>query len=106
MTDKKIFELHADVCKALGHPLRIEVIDLLQDKELCFTDILKVTGGLKSNLSQHLSVMTKKGILKTRREGQCIYFSLSSKKVAQACRLMREVLIESLKKNQEILEKF
>ena|SRR3989304_4415183 len=105
MNSKKIFELHADVCKALGHPLRIEVIDLLQNKELCFTDILEITGGLKSNLSQHLSVMTKKGILKTRRDGQCIYFSLSSKKVAQACRLMREVLIESLKKNQEILEK-
>jgi DNA-binding transcriptional ArsR family regulator len=64
MTDKKIFELHADVCKVLGHPLRIEVIDLLQDKELCFTDILEIAGGLKSNLSQHLSVMTKKGDFK------------------------------------------
>lgn len=105
MMDKKIFELHAEVCKALGHPLRIEVIDLLQDKELCFTDILEVTGGLKSNLSQHLSVMTKKGILKSRRSGQCIYFSLSSKKVAQACRLMREVLMASLKKQKDLLEK-
>ena len=104
MPDKKIFELHADVCKALGHPLRIEVIDLLQADELCFTDILDKTGGLKSNLSQHLSVMTKKGILKTRREGQCIYFSLSSKKVAQACRLMREVLIDNLKKHKAVLE--
>ena len=105
MQDKKVFELHADVCKALGHPLRIEIIDLLQDNELCFTDILEVTGGLKSNLSQHLSVMTKKGILKVRREGQCNYFTLSSKKVAQACRLMREVLIENLKKQKSILEK-
>ena len=104
MADKKIFELHADVCKALGHPLRIEVIDLLQNNELCFTDILEVTGGLKSNLSQHLSVMTKKGILKVRREGQCNYFSLSSKKVAQACRLMREVLIDNLKKQKAFLE--
>lgn len=105
MTNKKIFELHAEVCKALGHSLRIEVIDLLQDKELCFTDILDVTGGLKSNLSQHLSVMTKKGILKSRRDGQCIYFSLSSKKVAQACRLMREVLMDSLKTQKDLLEK-
>lgn len=105
MPDKKIFELHADVCKALGHPLRIEVIDLLQNKELCFTDILEVTGGLKSNLSQHLSVMTKKGILKVRRDGQCNYYSLSSKKVAKACQLMREVLIENLKKQQSLLEK-
>jgi ArsR family transcriptional regulator len=104
MIDKKIFELHAEVCKALGHPLRIEVIDLLQKKELCFSDILEITGGLKSNLSQHLSVMTKKGILKMRRDGQNNYYSLSSKKVAQACRLMREVLIDNLKKQQVILE--
>ncbi|MDP1623950.1 MAG: metalloregulator ArsR/SmtB family transcription factor [Bacteroidales bacterium] len=103
MADKKIFELHANVCKALGHPLRIEVIDLLQDKELCFTDILEITGGLKSNLSQHLSLMTKKGILKTRRDGQCTFFSHSSKKVAQACRLMREVLVDNLKNHKEIL---
>jgi ArsR family transcriptional regulator len=105
MTDKNIFELHAGVCKALGHPLRIEIIDLLQDKEQCFADILNETGVLKSNLSQHLSVMTKKGILKSRRDGQCTYFSLSSKKVAQACQLMREVLIDNLKKQLEILDK-
>lgn len=103
--NKKIFELHADVCKALGHPLRIEVIDLLQNNELCFTDILEVTGGLKSNLSQHLSLMTKKGILKVRREGQCNYFSITSPKVVEACRLMREVLIENMKKHQKLLKK-
>jgi DNA-binding transcriptional ArsR family regulator len=106
MKAKKIYELHADVCKALGHPLRIEVIDLLQDQELCFTDILEITGGLKSNLSQHLSVMTGKGILKSRKEGQCVYFSLTSGKVARACRLMREVLITNLKDQSKILEKF
>lgn len=105
MTDKKVFELHADVCKALGHSLRIEIIDLLQDTELCFTDILEETGGLKSNLSQHLSVMTRKGILSVRKDGQCNYYSLSSKKVAQACRLMREVLIENLKKQRSLLDK-
>jgi len=104
MNKKRIFELHADVCKALGHPLRIEVIDLLQDKELCFTDILDVTGGLKSNLSQHLSTMTKKGILKTRKDGQCTYFSLSTQKVAKACQLMREVLIDNLEEQKQILK--
>ena len=104
MNTKEIFELQADVCKALGHPLRIEVIDLLQNNELCFTDILAVTGGLKSNLSQHLSSMTKKGILKVRREGQCNYFSLTSPKVGEACRLMREVLIDNIKSQQKILE--
>ncbi|MBS3915619.1 MAG: winged helix-turn-helix transcriptional regulator [Bacteroidetes bacterium] len=103
---KKIFAVQADVCKALGNPLRIEVIDILQDKELCFSDILKITGGLKSNLSQHLSVMTSKGILQVRKDGQCNYYSLSSKKVAEACILMREVLIDGLKKQKDLLEQF
>ncbi len=104
MENKKLFALQADVCKALGHPLRIEIIEILQNQELCFTDILEITGGLKSNLSQHLSSMTKKGILKVRREGQCNYFSITSPKVAQACLLMREVLIENIKNQQLILQ--
>ncbi len=104
MPNKTIFELHADVCKVIGHPLRIQVIDILKDNELCFTDILDITGGLKSNLSQHLAMMTKNGILNVRRSGQCSYFSLSSAKVSQACQLMREVLIENLNKQKNLLE--
>ncbi len=104
MMKKKIFELHADVCKALGHPLRIEIIDLLQENELNFSDILEVTGGLKSNLSQHLTTMTNKGILKMRREGKSNYYSLSTIKVARACQLMREVLIENLEKQKNLLK--
>ncbi|MDO9000984.1 MAG: metalloregulator ArsR/SmtB family transcription factor [Bacteroidota bacterium] len=102
MLDKTVYKLHAEVCKALAHPLRIEVIDLLQTGELCFSDILETTGGLKSNLSQHLSVMVDSGILKVRKDSRCNYYSLSSSKVAKACSLMREVLIENLKKQQKL----
>ena|SRR3990170_3971668 len=104
MSDKKIFELHAEVCKALAHPLRIEVIDVLMKGELCFSDILEKTGGLKSNLSQHISVMVSSGILKARKDSRCNYYSLSSSKVAKACSLMREVLIENLKKQHQLLK--
>lgn len=102
MTDKPVYKLHADTCKALAHPLRIEVVDILQKKELCFTDILNKTGGLKSNLSQHLSIMVSNGLLKVRRDSRCNYFSLTSPKVAKACKLMREVLIDNLKKQQKL----
>jgi DNA-binding transcriptional ArsR family regulator len=99
--DKEIYKLHAEVCKALGHPLRVEVIDILQKGELCFGDILEVTGGIKSNLSQHLSVMVSNGVLNVRKDSRCNYYKLSSPKVAKACFLMREVLIEGLERQQE-----
>lgn len=97
--------MQAEICKALAHPLRMEIIHILKEKEVCFTDILNTAGGLKSNLSQHLKVMTASGILKTRRDGQCSYFSLTSPKVALACQTMREVLMENLQEKQGILNK-
>ncbi|MHB8259475.1 MAG: ArsR/SmtB family transcription factor [Bacteroidia bacterium] len=104
MTDKGIYTLHANICKALGHATRIEVIDTLQNKEMNFGELLKKIGGAKSNLSQHLSAMTSKGILLQRKEGLNVYYKLSSKKVSTACQIMREVLIENLKKQHEILK--
>lgn len=106
MADKTVYELQAEVCKSLAHPLRIEVIDLLRDGERSFGDLLEQTGGLKSNLSQHLSVMANRGILKARKDSRFTYYSLSSVKVADACSLMREVLVEKLEKQRDLLGKF
>ncbi len=106
MPDKMIYRLHADACKALAHAIRIEIIDLLGENELGFGEISKKTGVIKSSLSQHLSVMVEKGILAQRREGLKSYYKLSTPKVAEACQLMREVLIERLEKTNEILKQF
>src|SRR5687767_4912090 len=103
MSDKSIYILHAEVLKALAHPLRIEVIELLQKGELCFSEVLEETGGLKSNLSQHLSIMVGNGILKVRKDSRCNYYSLTSSKVAKACSLMREVLTSKVKKQNQLL---
>lgn len=105
MQDKTLYKLHADICKVLGHPLRIEVIDLLQDKELSFGEICEKTGYLKSNLSQHLSAMSSKGILTARKEGINMFYKLSSNKVSVACQIMREVLIENIEKQQKLIHK-
>ncbi|MBL4623719.1 MAG: winged helix-turn-helix transcriptional regulator [Flavobacteriales bacterium] len=104
MSDKMIYQLHADACKALAHAIRIEIIDLLGENELGFGEISEKTGVVKSSLSQHLSVMVEKGILTQRKVGLNSYFKLSTPKVAEACQLMREVLIERLEKTQEILK--
>ncbi len=100
--DKEIYKLHAEVCKAIAHPLRLEVIELLHAEELCFSDILSITGGLKSNLSQHLSVMVAGGILNTRKDSRCNYYSLSSGKVAEACGLMKSVMMDAMLKQREM----
>lgn len=104
MKDKTLYTLHSNICKALANPIRIEIIDILNKKELSFGEIQEATGVLKSNLSQHLSVLVSKGILIQRKEGSNAYYKLSTIKVATACQMMREVLIENIKKQQKLIK--
>jgi ArsR family transcriptional regulator len=105
MEDKYIYNLQAEVCKALGNPIRVEAIEILRNGELCFSDILQKVGGLKSTLSQNLSIMVSAGILKVRKDSRCNYYSLTSPKVYKACQLMREVLISNLEKQNVVFTK-
>lgn len=105
MNDQYIYGLQAEICKALGNPVRIRCIEILQRGELCFSEIHEQVGGLKSTLSQNLSIMVSAGVLKARKDSRCNYYSLTSPKVYKACQLMREVLINNLENQNMILTK-
>jgi len=104
MKDKTLYTLHSNICKALANPIRIEIIDILNNKKMSFGELQKATGILKSNLSQHLTILVSKGILIQRKEGLNAYYKLSTIKVAKACQIMREVLIENIKKHQNLIK--
>lgn len=104
MKDKTIYLLHANICKALANPIRIEIIEILGDREVAFTDLQTETNVLKSNLSQHLSLLVSNGLLIQRREGLKAYYKLSGEKIAIACRMMREILVDNLNKQHEIVK--
>jgi ArsR family transcriptional regulator len=103
---KQIYELHADVCKTLANPIRIEIINTLRNRELPYGDLLSALKIKKANLSQHLAVMRSKGIVKTRRDGVNIYYRIANPKVLKACDIMREVLLEQLSETNKLIKKF
>jgi len=94
--DKTTYELQAEICKILASPKRIEIISALQEGEKTVTEIIEALGIPKANVSQHLALMRAKGIVKSRREGNNIYYTIANPKVIQACGLMREVLSDLL----------
>ncbi|MEK6726024.1 MAG: metalloregulator ArsR/SmtB family transcription factor [Deltaproteobacteria bacterium] len=105
MKSKEIYEIHAGICQCLANPKRLEVINTLRDKEMPVTEMAEKMGITKANLSQHLAIMRDKGILKSRREGTNIYYSLANPKVIQACDIMREVLFEHLKEKKNLVSR-
>lgn len=103
---KQIYELHAEVCKTLANPKRIEIINLLRSGEKSVSWLLEKTGLLKANLSQHLSVMRQQGIVNARKEGLNVFYRIANPKIVKACDLMREVLFEQMEERKEALKKW
>lgn len=103
---KELFRLHADVCKTLSHAKRLEILNILRNKEMNAGEIVARMKVSKSNVSQHLGVMRKAGILEMRRNGTNIYYRISNPKVVKACDLMREVLLEQHSQKVKLFNQF
>lgn len=56
------------------------------------------------NISQHLAVMRKKGVVIVRREGTKMYYKLANSKTLQACLIMRDAMIEQMEKQMETIK--
>ena len=89
---QKILELHAQFCKIFSNPKRLEILCLLREGELSVADLTEKLGIPKPNVSQHLKVMRMLKIVRTRREGIMIYYSMTNRKIADACDHMQEAL--------------
>ena len=98
LLNNEIYEKQAEICGALASPVRLMILDLLSDRECTATDLQKSLGLPKSNLSQHLTVLKRAGVLKVRSEGRLQFLSLSIPEIKQACALVRQVLISQMNK--------
>jgi ArsR family transcriptional regulator len=103
--EKTIFEYQAEVVKTIASPKRLEIIDALKKGEKTVTDLVKILDIPKANVSQHLAVMRHKGVLKTRKKGVNVYYSIVNQKVVKACTLMREVLTEQMHEQSKLYKK-
>ena len=77
--------------KCLGHPIRLQILDLLdKEGELTVTDIYGSIGLEQAVASQHLSLMRDKGILSRRRNGVNVYYGLAHPRASKVLDCIRE----------------
>lgn len=100
--EMEVFELQADVCLALANPRRLQILSLLKDGETSVGQMLGKIEINKANMSQHLSVLKQKGLIVSRREGTAVYYRLASPRITEACSIMRDVLLETLREKERI----
>jgi DNA-binding transcriptional ArsR family regulator len=102
-----LFVRHADICKNFSNPKRLEIINSLRDNaELTASHLLEKIDISKANLSQHMSVLIQKGVVRSRRDGINVFYQLSDERITKACDLMRDVLISRLESEAKALKQY
>lgn len=97
-----MFQALASVAKALGNGRRAEIVDLLAQGERRVDDVADQVGQSVANTSQHLQQLLRAGLVRTRRDGTRVYYSLASPRVAQLWTAVREVAAEHVAELDEL----
>ncbi len=79
--DDNLAEHVAMVLKAVAHPAKLKIVEMLVPGEMCAGDIEEALGEKQSITSQHLNTMKDKGILAYRRDGAKVYYRIENKNV-------------------------
>ena len=101
--EEQLYRLQAEFCKGMAHPKRIQILRTLKGGEKTVNELAKATGIPQANMSQHLALLRQLGLLTSRREGTSIYYSISDRRIIEACELVRSCIGERLKRSQMVL---
>jgi len=97
MDDRVIYVYHAEMCKVLSHPKRLEAINVLREGEMTVGELAERLHLTPANLSQHLAMMKERRILVSRKEGNAVYYRVNNPRMLAAFDLLREILFEQIR---------
>jgi len=94
-SEDQVFETVAELFSVLSTPIRLKIISAVCHREKNVSELLSEIDTTQPNMSQHLSMLYRSGVLARRREGTQIYYRLQSERVATLCRAVcTQVAIE------------
>ncbi len=102
--EDRIYTYHAEMCRVLAHAKRLELIDMLRDKEMSAGELGERLGLAPANLSQHLAMMRERHILVSRKEGNVVYYRIANPKLLQAFDMLREILFDQIRQDAALIQ--
>jgi ArsR family transcriptional regulator, arsenate/arsenite/antimonite-responsive transcriptional repressor len=103
MPQTALHQAKAELFRTLGHPVRIRVLELLQEGPRAVHDLLAEIEVEPSNLSQQLAVLRRAGIVVSSREGSTVLYSLGTPDVDDLMRAARRFLTDLLADRESLL---
>ncbi len=82
----RVFELAAELFGILSTPMRLRILSALCDKEKSVSQLLQEIDTTQPNLSQHLNLLYRAGVLAKRKDGTQVIYRVQSEKAVTLCR--------------------
>jgi DNA-binding transcriptional ArsR family regulator len=101
---RPIYQVKAEFFKTLGHPARIRVLEVLRDGERPVNELIPEVGIEPSHLSQQLAVLRRANLVRSRKVGSSVLYSVSEPRVFQLLEVAKAILTSSLTETRELLE--
>ena len=89
-------ELIADRFKALAEPMRLRILDALRDGEATVGEIVEHTGAGQANVSRHLNLLHRQGLVGRRKDGLNVYYRIADPAIFRLCELVCSSLEEQV----------
>ena len=107
-SERPLYEIKANLFKALSHPARIRVLEILStnDGPTAVAEILAGTGIEPTLLSQHLAVLKRHRVVRAGRVGNAVYYELAHPSVSDLLIIARTFLADTLRAQQQQLATF
>jgi DNA-binding transcriptional ArsR family regulator len=96
-------EVKAELFKALGHPARVRILEVLAEGEHAVGEMQPKVGIESSHLSQQLAVLRRAGVVVARKEGSSVIYALRDPAVAELLAVAKRFLRSSLTETQSLL---
>ncbi|HEX5947751.1 MAG TPA: metalloregulator ArsR/SmtB family transcription factor [Acidimicrobiales bacterium] len=101
---RPIYRVKADFFKTLGHPARIRILELLRDGERPVSELIPEVGIEPSHLSQQLAILRRANLVRSRKEGSSVLYSVAEPRLFQLLEVAKAILTSSLTETRELLE--
>ena len=100
---RPLSEVKADLFRALAHPARIRVLEVLAEGEHSVGDMQPLVGIESSHLSQQLAILRRAGLVTTRKDGSSVVYAIRDPETAALLASARRLLINTLSESQGLL---
>ena len=100
---ERLRRFKAEFFKALAHPLRIRIVELLRPGPLSVTQLQEATGAPGSSVSQQLAVLRGRDILTTERRGTTIIYSVADPEIFELLDVARRIFNSHLSDTIDLL---